>query len=241
MGKISQNLSSDSLFHFVRQRDWLLEILKRKAFQARFVYEDLPALKQKLGIPMKCFSDIPLGLIKKHMSVYGRYGIGVTKSFAKSCSLSPIIYIHDKSDTVNRYLANLKNVKTLNAQNSLIPYFKLEEGYVINTDGKRVKRRFYDEREWRYVPKNAEPINFEGFDEDEIRKTKLDYENNQLISNTSKYLLPLEYGDITYLIVENINDVSPLIKAIRSLKINDDVPDKLISKIITAKQIERDF
>jgi len=59
MGKISQNLSSESLFHFIRQRDWLVEIIERKAFQARFVYEELPALKQKLGIPMKCFCDIP--------------------------------------------------------------------------------------------------------------------------------------------------------------------------------------
>jgi hypothetical protein len=241
MGKISQNLSSDSLFHFVRKREWLLEILERKAFQARFVYEDLPALKQKLGIPMKCFSDIPLGVIKKHMSVYGKYGIGVTKNFAKGCSLSPILYIHDKSDTLNRYLANIKSFKTLNSQNSLIPYFKLEEGYVINTDGKKVKRRFYDEREWRYVPNDAELIDFKGFDEDEIRNTRLEYENDKLSNNASKYFLPITVGEITYLIVESIKDVLPLIKAIKSLNIHADISDVLISKIITAKQIERDF
>jgi hypothetical protein len=241
MGKISQNLSSDSLFHFVRHRDWLLEILERKSFQARFVYEDIPELKQKLGIPMKCFSDIPLGLIKKHMSVYGRYGIGVTKNFAKSCSLSPILYIHSKSDTLNRYIANIKSFKTLNSQNSLIPYLKLEEGYVVNTDGKKVKRRFYDEREWRYVPKNAEVINFDGFDEDEIRTGKLEYENKLLSDNISKYRLPISYEEITYLIVETAKDLSPLIRAIKALKIEGDNKDILISKIITAKQIERDF
>lgn len=241
MAKISQNLSSDCLFHFIRQRDWLLEILERRAFQARFVYEDLPPLKQKLGIPMKCFSDIPLGVIKKHMSVYGSYGIGIKKSFAKKNNLSPIIYIHGKSDTLNRYLSNLKNFKTLNNQNSLVPYFKMDEGMVRGKNGKMIKSRFYDEREWRYVPPNAELIDFDGMDEDEIRNGKLEYENNQLINNTGKYWLPFEYSDITYLFVETDKDVSPLIKAIKSLSIKEDAADLLIAKIVTAKQIERDF
>jgi len=240
MGKISQNLSSDSLFHFIRQRDWLIEIIQKKAFQARFVYEELPALKQKLGIPMKCFFDIPLGQIKRHMSVYGKYGIGVTKRFARRCSLSPIIYIHDKSDTVNRYLSNVKNIKRLNAESSLVPYFKLEEGKVTS-NGREVKRRFYDEREWRYVPNNAELIDFGGFDELEIRKTRLDFENNSLIEDTGKYLLPLQYDDITYLIVETAKDVYPLIKALKSLDIEKRSIELLISKIITARQIEHDF
>lgn len=241
MVKVSQNLSSDSLFHFIRRREWLLEILQRKAFQARFVYEDLPALRQKLGIPMKCFSDIPLGVIKKHMSVYGSYGIGVTKDFAKKNNLSPIIYIHGRSDTLNRYLSNIKSFKTLNKQNSLVPYFKMDEGLVMNKKGKMVKSRFYDEREWRYVPANAELIDFDGFDEDEIRNGKLEYENNQLINNTGKYLLPFDYGDITYLFVESEDDVYPLVKSIKSLSIKEESVDMLIAKIITAKQIERDF
>ncbi|MEJ7821612.1 MAG: abortive infection system antitoxin AbiGi family protein [Chitinophagaceae bacterium] len=242
MAKISQNLSSDSLFHFVHRRDWLLEILQRKAFQARFVYEDIPALKQKLGIPMKCFSDIPLGMIKKHMTVYGAYGIGVTKTFAKRNNLSPIIYVHQKSAIINRYLTNIKNFKTLNSQNSLIPYFKMEEGYITNSKGKQLRKRFYDEREWRYVPFNAIIIDFDGFDEDEIRKTRLNYENDQLISSTAKYLLPIEYKDITYIFVQGEEDVNPLIKSIKSLGLkNEEVVDNLIAKIVTARQIERDF
>jgi hypothetical protein len=83
MAKVSQNISSDSLFHFIKRREWLLSMLKKKSFQARYVYEDIPEIKYKVGIPMKCFCDIPLGMIKKHLSNYGKFGIGITKEYAK--------------------------------------------------------------------------------------------------------------------------------------------------------------
>jgi len=51
MAKVSQNISSDSLFHFIKRREWLLAILKKKSFQARYVYEDIPEVKYKVGIP----------------------------------------------------------------------------------------------------------------------------------------------------------------------------------------------
>lgn len=229
------------MFHFIRHREWLLDILERKAFQARFVYEELPELKQKLGIPMKCFCDIPLGVIKKHMSVYGSYGVGVKKEFAKRNKLSPVIYVHAGSDFLNYFLANIRSFKTLNTQNSPVPYFKMYDGYVVNKAGKRLKNRFYDEREWRYVPEDADPIDFDGMDEEEIRNGKLDFENDKLTSNRGKYTLPFEYRDITYLFVETEKDVAPLIKAIKSLHIKGTIADSLITKIITAKQIERDF
>jgi hypothetical protein len=38
-----------------------------------------------------------------------------------------------------------------------------------------------------------------------------------------------------------IGIIHPLIKAIKELKIKEQTSDKLIAKIITARQIERDF
>ena len=64
MARIRQNLSSDSLFHFIKRREWLIAMLKKKTFQAYYVYEEIPELQHKVGMPMKCFCDIPLGLIK---------------------------------------------------------------------------------------------------------------------------------------------------------------------------------
>lgn len=51
MAKVSQNISSDSIFHFIKRRDWLLRILKDKAFKARYVYEELVKDKGKYLLP----------------------------------------------------------------------------------------------------------------------------------------------------------------------------------------------
>ena len=105
MVKVSQNLSSESLFHFIRKLDWLLEILENKSFQARYVYENMPEAEYKAGIAMKCFCDIPLGAIKKHMNSYGEFGIGISKSYAKKNYITPVIYFHNNSDTYYRYIS----------------------------------------------------------------------------------------------------------------------------------------
>jgi hypothetical protein len=239
--KISQNLSSDSVFHFIRRRDWLVNILKNKTFQARYVYEELPMLKYKVGIPMKCFCDIPLGMIKKHIVNYGKFGIGIKKEYAKKHKFSPVVYIHKDSDTLIRYLTSIKSIKSLNNGNSLLPYFKLVEGYAINSQGKKVFTKFYDEREWRYIPPNPDLIDFKGFDEEEIRNTKLEEENKNIDKDKNVNAIPFEYADITYLFVQYEEDVDKVIEEIHSLPITQLQQDRLIAKIITSRQIERDF
>ena len=97
-----------------------------------------------------------------------------------------VIYVHKKSDTINRYLSNLKTFKTLNNQNSLLPYFKMYDGRMKNNKGRLVFVKFYDEREWRFLPSTADLIDFSGFDEEEIRNTRLQHENDQLITNSNK-------------------------------------------------------
>ncbi len=107
MAKISQNVSSDSLFHFIKKIDWLLEILDHKSFQARYVYESMPEAEFKAAIAMKCFCDIPLGMIKKHMSAYGSFGLGIKKEFAKRKNITPVIYFHGNSDSYFRYISTI--------------------------------------------------------------------------------------------------------------------------------------
>ena len=241
MSKVSQNLSSDSLFHFIKRREWLLAILKKKSFQARYVYEDIPEIKYKVGIPMKCFCDIPLGMIKKHLSNYGKFGIGITKEYAKKNTFSPVIYIHENSDTLKRYLKSMKKTDIFNDPHSLLPYFKIDERKHKSASGNVLRDRFYDEREWRYIPSNPKFIDFSGFDEEEIRKTRLDYENKNIDNDLIKYVLPFEYADITYIFVQQQEDGDKVIEEIRNTKIEQIQQDRLIAKIITSRQIERDF
>lgn len=241
MAKVSQNISSDSLFHFIKRREWLLALLKRKSFQARYVYEDIPEIRYKVGIPMKCFCDIPLGMIKKHLSNYGKFGIGITKEYAKKNTFSPVIYFHENSDTLKRYLKLLKKTDIFNAPHSLLPYFKIVERKHASQNGNILKDRFYDEREWRYIPTDPKFIDFTGFDKEEIRNTRLDYENKNIDNDLIKYVLPFEFSDITYIFVQQQDDVDKVIEEIRSLKINELEQDRLITKMITSRQIERDF
>lgn len=240
MAKISQNISSESLFHFIKRRDWLVDVLKSKSFQARYVFEDLPELQYKVGIPMKCFCDIPLGLIKKHLNRYGKFGIGVSKAFAKKNYLSPILYFHDKSDTFFRYISTANKHDIFKNEFSLIPYFKVDVRVIKRTDGKKTTNRYYDEREWRFVPTGAEFIDLSNLDDFDILN-RLNIQNEILAKNTNEFLLPFEYHEITYIFVQFDDDVDKVIEEIRLIKISQLQQDRLISKIITSRQIERDF
>ncbi|MBS1537662.1 MAG: hypothetical protein JST20_07945 [Bacteroidetes bacterium] len=241
MAKVSQNISSDSIFHFIKRRDWLLRILKEKSFKARYVYEELPDIQFHVGIPMKCFCDIPLGVIKKHLSHYGKFGIGISKEFAKRNTLSPVIYVHQKSDTMLRYLRSIKKTEFVKNRDSLLPYFKLDETFSNGSDGRKLTKRLYDEREWRWIPKEPKFEDFTNFTEEEIRNERLEIVNEELEKDKNKYILPFEYSDITYIFVQQENDVDNVIEQIRKIKVQQIHQDRLISKIVTARQIERDF
>jgi hypothetical protein len=241
MAKVSQNISSDSIFHFIKRREWLLRILKEKSFKARYVYEELPHIRFHIGIPMKCFCDIPLGVIKKHLSHYGKFGIGISKEFAKRNTLSPVIYVHQKSDTMLRYLRSIKKTEFMKNPDSLLPYFKLDETFSKGLDGRKLTTRLYDEREWRWIPKEPKFEDFSSFTEEEIRRTRLDIVNEELEKDRNKYILPFNYADITYIFVQQENDVDNVIEQIRKIEVPNIQQDRLIAKIITARQIERDF
>ncbi len=190
---------------------------------------------------MKCFCDIPLGMIKTHITRYGKFGLGITKKYAKQHCFSPVIYIHENSDTLIRYLDTIKKPQAKDNPASLLPYFKMDEVIDNSVIGKRVIRRLYDEREWRFIPANPRYIDFSGFDEEEIKSTRLDFENKRLENDGKQYILPFEYDDITYIFVQKDDDVDKVISEIHLLRLSQREADHLISKIITSRQIERDF
>ncbi|MGV8877563.1 MAG: abortive infection system antitoxin AbiGi family protein [Sphingobacteriaceae bacterium] len=239
MTKISQNVSSESLFHFIQKPEWLLEILENRSFQARYVYENTLEAEYKAGIAMKCFCDIPLGVIKKHMNRYGKFGIGIRKSFAKKNHITPVIYFHSNSDTYYRYISTITKKDVFGNKFSLFPYFKVESRTTLSLDEKKkTTERFYDEREWRYVA--GDVIDCTNLTETNI-KVRLDEANNILSSKRKDFLLPFEFSDITYIFVQFEKDVDKLIESIRKVDTSQIQQDRLIAKIVTSLQIERDF
>ena len=102
-------ISANTLFHFTRDIDTLLSILRSK-FYPRLSLEQriMSKLDMRLAIPMVCFCDIPLSQITEHTLKYGEYAIGIKKDWAIKQGVSPILYVHDNSLILNTVLSEIK-------------------------------------------------------------------------------------------------------------------------------------
>jgi hypothetical protein len=86
---------SHTLFHFTKSVETLESILAN-GFWPKYCQEDFKWYNPETGLisyPMVCFCDIPLTRIDAHVKFYGSYGLGLTKQWAMSNKLSPVIYI----------------------------------------------------------------------------------------------------------------------------------------------------
>jgi hypothetical protein len=164
---MSDNISSNVLFHFTRSIDQLKGILKNGFFphycpEYTLDINDRKAAAKRRhptrAAPMVCFCDLPLSLIGKHLQEYGNFGIGLDKKWGIENRIAPVIYTHVKAQTrklVVRLTAKAakSNDKVLtNDLNVLAAYTKPFVGPAWRNNHAQRKVRFYDEREWRYVP-----------------------------------------------------------------------------------------
>ncbi len=180
-----------------------------------------------LPIAMVCFCDIPFEHSLTHRKRYGNHGIVLTENWKLKKGLNPIIYIQSESFLANIF-ANFVNMTNgfiplienkeneikvpltlANVGNNLtyltyfLKQFENKNQKMIDYEGKiRVfeKRKFYDEREWRYIP-------FEADNKNELLISIQDYDNpnklEQANKSLEKYKLTFELDDIKYLIVNN--------------------------------------
>lgn len=259
-----------------------LRIFKSAHFKSRMRYN--------LAIPMVCFCDIPLSKIKDHLGWYGGYGIGIDKKWGRDNGITPVNYFDPLSESVrnlggalesaNRTLASLKkemvasgsiadhildayNQTDLNISRLLRTcfYFKPYEGPFQHNSDFHPNKRFYDEREWRFVPNTTL---FPGYKQFLVHgkdfKTSIEKEvfNQQIESNTQLHLpstnlpLPLNPEIIKYIIVNERADPSDRYAEITQLMAHLDAiypsptyskasVDLLKTKIITTRQIQEDF
>lgn len=248
-------ISSNSLFHFTSSAESLIGILKN-SFHPKYFYEsysfsvnsDHSAIEA--GIPMICFCDLPLSQIKKHLSIYGQYGLGMRKEWGKSKGLNPILYISPDSilssslDNLYTYLVTQRNNMALDELNSLLNLLRFTKPYdgLFKHHHKRyTKYRFYNEREWRFIP-DLRPIN-----SPPPLLIQTDYNNSvELARNNSlleNYPLTFTPNDIKYIVIKEENEITSMINSLREIKshYSQNMIDILTSKIITAKQIKEDF
>jgi hypothetical protein len=138
-------VSADTLFHFTGSKENLISILTDE-FCPHFCLEDLTILNRsddnapfEIAIPMVSFCDLPLSQIGFHLSVYGDYGIGMSKTWARRKGITPVLYLHRDSLIVSRLGKMLNQSFTHPADPNLLSeldetlfdlacFFKLYEG-----------------------------------------------------------------------------------------------------------------
>lgn len=255
----SPTISSNTLFHFTDEEK-LISILK-EGFKPHLCMEDLnffltdeELTKEDTedfqhAIPMICFCDIPLSQSKNHMNTYGNFGVGLKKDWGKQKSISPVLYAYKKSK-----ITSVIQQIMINFHDDISMYDKLTyDLYLIHCftkeyEGKLWEKkegkfsgeiiRFYDEREWRYVPP-IEKLH-------DYCLHKREYLDNSIRSpiqdRLDKMPLNFEASHIKYIIVSSEEEIIHIIDEIEEMDRFDKNDKKLLySRIISAKQINEDF
>ncbi len=198
-------VSSNALFHFTDSFDNLINILK-KEFRPHFcleyfsdsIFRHKPTKDVVAhAIPMNCFCDLPLSNIKVHLVFFGEYGLGLTKTWGMKKGISPVMYIYPKSHLA-KYIENIigyifnNEMRTLNKNDAqalsnlyeFIGFIKPYKGLIDHKGKRHLNKRFYDEREWRYVPNQLkDPVGKKPY-----RLSKNDFLDNEKRDNANEYV-----------------------------------------------------
>jgi len=252
-------ISSNTLFHFTNSLDHVFSILSHE-FHPHFSLEDYNVISPRsrkypslvFAVPMVSFCDIPLSQTAPHLAFYGKYGVGMRKEWAIKRSIVPVLYAY-RGSRLARYLYSLavainripkREQKAKTAQDyfyDLSCFVKPYEGGGYR-QGRRIrKRRFYDEREWRYVPRLTKDFYRYGMPVDAFR-------DDQQRTSANAYLwtrnaLSFVPKDVKYIIVSSESEILGAIQHIETAKSRfpRDEVRTLISRIVSASQIAEDF
>ncbi|MFI5201283.1 MAG: abortive infection system antitoxin AbiGi family protein [Candidatus Kapaibacterium sp.] len=238
-----QRITPDALFHFSKNIDTIITILK-EGFKPSVSMEEIPSNPAEplvMGVPMVSFCDIPISQIREHISKYGKFGIGMTKKWGIQKGLSPVLYVSKNSNVFGLIInimvefakgarPNSKKKDGFDAAIHLMSYTKPYQGIAHRKSGDIPDVRFYDEREWRYVLGGIQLI------------PRNRIEEFLQIGVTER--LTFELSEVKYLFVEKRSDVLDLIHKIMALEregknFNDIL--MLISRIITCEDLYEDF
>jgi hypothetical protein len=234
------SISSRTLFHFTPKIDYLKDILQN-GFWPRYCREYGWGNKYvDFAVPMVCFCDIPLTQISEHSKFYGGFGIGVSPTWIRSHkTITPVQYVAANSwefNSMNRILTKLKNGNISQIELQKLVLAKKVSGIAINKDGKKSKKKFYNEREWRYVPDCVDQMAIP------IGK-KEEFDSTTLSNETKDHRLTVDIDSIRYLFIPSESYRAKAIQMIRDVYKGIAEPEQLIlmSKIITIEQIKDDF
>jgi hypothetical protein len=257
-------LSSETLFHYVSDKRYLISILQNN-FRPRYVKEEFSFESNelnKIALPMLCFCDITLSSIDEHVKWYGRYGIGMKKEWALKKGLTPVHYYNPDSHAMKHLSDALLNMRQgLNNGTSYhdvyisnyynLWFLKPYTGEQYNRfENKILQKNFYDEREWRYIPSLDELKRLDeglkmSISGDELVRFENDHSYKNDLNKRLGESISLDFTpqDISYIIVGNEQERLEMIGAIKQVKshFNRNTIELVFSKIISLEQILEDF
>lgn len=252
------NISANTLFHFTKCIDNLENIL-RNNFHPRLCYENFLSIifnapvdftELEKAVPMVCFCDLPLSQVRKHADEknYGPYALGLSKEWAIKNKVNPVLYTYKNSDIsrkLNSLLLNLPSQKNNtvhykmskndfhNQLLSIFQYIKPYEGISAKT---KEYTRFYDEREWRYIPSFTEDLSYPiMLGRGEKNEANAITEINDKIKDINELHLKFEPNDIKYIIVKSEDEILQMVDKV--IQIKKDAFSESDIKILTTRII----
>jgi len=249
-------LSSSTLFHFTSSMEAVTSILEHE-LEPRYCLEHFESLfgrnpdpRTSFALPMVCFCDIPLSQTWRHMRVYGRYGIGMAKSWGMRKGVTPVLYVHPESSTA-RAITSLVEDLPRQPQDPVVMqlwenvgrvagFTKPYSGDFRKNGVTHQNVRFYDEREWRYIPVDPSTRRTPILAQDRYRNLAARRDANLDIKHLK---LGFDPWDIRYIIVANDDEILPMVQEIERIKdkYEHDEVRLLSTRIISVDQIIADF
>jgi hypothetical protein len=247
-------ISSNTLFHFT-EFEKLKSILKN-GFRPQYCLEDLNGIyfdyndpELEHAFPMVCFCDIPLSQIRDHLK-YGYYGIGLKKEWGMQNKITPVLYAYEKSAIAMSIFKLIvkgwelsKKTENHEELENIIFYSEYLRSFTKPYQGRLWRRdkyveqiRFYDEREWRFVPWQ-DPYKH-GISKKEFFEPIIEKYQKQLWENI---VLKFNPSDIKYIIVSREDEIVGMIEEIEKNMNNSNDKKLLYSKIISTENILDDF
>lgn len=242
---------SNNLFHFTKSRE-TLKLMMKYGFWPRYCLEDVNWIgwskHEYVAYPMVCFCDIPLSRISEHVAFYGEFGIGLSRQWAESNGLNPVLYIagenrmaasfRELNEHANKFEEGTDRTAAKVTMRYLLAHSKPTSGRMV-VEGKPVEKAFYQESEWRYVPKHQSIAAY-------LLKTQFEdlsvlEKNNEL---TKKHCL-INFGpqDIRYIFVKSDSDIPDIVNFIQvELDRYPGVDQKiLMSRIVSLESLSEDL
>lgn len=256
---VPSEIQADTLFTFMQMPEYLHTIIRKSMISPRYCTEDIAYLQiegiSRVSIPMKCFCDINLHRLDKHLNCYGYYGIAFSKEWGMQKHIQPVLYFNPNSDlrldfssAFNHAIstAGTSSTETERRLKSFmlhqLMYSKPYSGsFRCRVDDQIHERCFTDECEWRYIP-NLENSDFPPiYFDDQLIKLGVPNEMSAAMSRESSLAIQFDYSEIKHIIVRCRNDFHELTAVIEDLPIDRSVKYDLISKVIVWDEAKGDF